>query len=192
MLSDSTELKWQTLKTRIERDISSKPILWLAAVLVAGFLAFYFDSTKAPVANARVPESVESAATYIPEGFVLVPIEISNFESLDSLLGKHGVVDLYLPVDEVRKRPQKIAERVKILRAPLNPSHFAVLVTEEDSPRLATQPGPFIVVVQPFNSANSQAGTRFVSSSLESSGEKSRSRRGVRKSRIEVEGVIND
>jgi hypothetical protein len=185
VLSGSLDQKWVQLKARFERDIASKPVIWVAAVLISGFLAFYFDSSKAAVANAHEPESVESAATYIPDGFVLVPIEVSNFESLDSLLGKFGVVDLYLPADEFRKRPSKIAERVKILRAPLNPSHFAVLVTEQESPKLAMQSGPFIVVVQPMSATSSSSGIKLEASTPANEG---RSKPHVKKrSRIEIE-----
>ena len=86
------------LKSQARLDLGSKPTLWVAAVLIAGFLAFYLDSTKASaVTDVHQPEAPEAASTFIPKGFVLVPIEVANYESLDSILGKHGVVDLYVP-----------------------------------------------------------------------------------------------
>jgi hypothetical protein len=94
---------------------------------------------------------------------------------LDSILGQHGVVDLFRPSDTPNGRPIKVAERVKILRAPLNPSHFAVLAPESESAALVAYPGAFTVVVQ----NPKERGTRFVNTS--------RGGRFRRTSRITVE-----
>lgn len=167
----------------VQTKYGSKPFVWIAAVVIAGFLAFYLDMRSTPASQAPQPEDVESAATFIPAGFVLVPIEVANYESLDSILGKHGIVDLYLPISADRKRPVKVAERVRILRAPLNPGHFAVLVSEAESPRLVTTSEPFTVVVQPLKGS----GTKFVEPNDQN---KIDSRpKAQRRSRIEIEGV---
>ncbi len=121
---------------------------WMAAAAVSAFIAYYWDVTTPSAQPAIQAEDPEVASTFIPAGYVLVPIEVANFESLDSILGKFGVVDLYLPSDDPKARPRKVAERVRILRAPLNPSRFAVLARENDSPRLVSHGGPFTVVVQ--------------------------------------------
>ncbi len=177
------------LRERIEKDLSGKPVIWIAAVMIAGFLAYYLDTSAKPEVGVQSPESPEVASTFIPAGFVLVPIEVANFESLDSILGQHGVVDLYIPADETRKRATKIAERIKILRAPLNPSHFAVLAPEAESSRLVGHAGPFVVVVQPAKILEKSSGTKFVNDTqtkLKDSGEKRR-----RRSRVTVEGVVD-
>lgn len=136
-----SEVKWRWPRLR--------SWTWLAAIAVAGFLGYYRDATAPDASAPKIqPEPIELASTFIPEGFVLVPIELANFESLDSILGKFGIVDLYLPAESPRAQARKIATHVKILRAPLNPSHFAVLVREAESARLVTQIGPFIAVVQ--------------------------------------------
>src|SRR4051812_7351936 len=111
---------------------SQKSWMWVAAIAVSGFMAFYFDSMATKTREAHTAEDPETASTLIPAGFVLVPIEVANYESLDSILGNFGVVDLYIPSDDPKKRALKIAERLKILRAPLNPSHFAVLARESE------------------------------------------------------------
>lgn len=135
---------------------------WIAVIVLSGILALFWDlrgnETQSGVSPGSVPE--ESAATFIPEGYVLVPIEVSNYESLDSILGQYGVVDLFVQTPEDDEPSRKVAERVKILRAPLNPSHFAVLVPENESQNLVTFDLPFTVVVQNPNSS----GTKFVSS----------------------------
>jgi hypothetical protein len=121
--------------------------VWLAGIACAGFLGFYWDSGKEKQSGATEPEAFESASTLIPAGFVLVPIEVSNYESLDSILGKFGIVDLYTPPEKPGGKPIKAAEHVKILRAPLNPNHFAVMVHENESARLVSFNGSFTVIV---------------------------------------------
>ncbi len=158
--------------------------LWLVGIAIAGFLAFYWDSrAPRPATEVRDPEVIANTSTMIPAGFVLVPIEVANYESLDSILGKHGVVDLYVGADGPKSRQRKVAERIKILRAPLNPSHFAVLAPESESARIVSHQGPFTVVFQHPN----RSGTRFVNpSEIDESGGDSR-KRGARRSRIFVE-----
>ncbi len=140
-LTAGTEIKWRWPHLR--------SWIWLAAIAVTGFLGYYQDATHpAPSTTGVQPAPAESPITDIPLGFVLVPIEVANFESLDSILGPFGIVDLYLPAESSRGQARKIATHIQILRAPLNPSHFAVLVREADSARLVSQTGPFIAVIQ--------------------------------------------
>ena len=148
------------MKALLEKFEIGKLKYWLLAIVFAGLFALIWD-LGSPKKDAEMiqPESPETAATYIPAGYVLVPIEVANYESLDSILGKFGVVDLFRPPLGEHGRPVKVAERVKILRAPLNPSHFAVLVRDADAPRLVTEGGAFTVVVQ---NPSRTDGTRFV------------------------------
>ena len=129
--------------------------LAIGVCVAAGLIALIWDlraSSEARASSSRTSkpqaESVEDAATYIPDGFVLVPIEVANYESLDSIMGAFGVVDLFVGSDNPKVRPRKVAERVKILRAPLNPSHFAVLVPDSESQKIVAYSGALTVVVQ--------------------------------------------
>jgi hypothetical protein len=170
-------LQWPRLSERW-----TKPsLLWLLPILAAGFIAWYWDQTAPTETSPLRAESFEAADTYIPSGFVLVPIEVANYEALDSILGKFGVVDLFVTSSEPGKRPLKVAEKIKILRAPLNPSRFAVLAPESESPRLVSHPGPFLVIVQnPKTAGRSDRGSLTVSE--DQTGHAKRAR-----SRIEVE-----
>lgn len=85
--------------------------------------------------------------TVIPAGYVLIPIEISNLEALDSLIGSHAIVDLFSS-PQLEKRSKKVADNVRLLRAPLNPSQFAVLIAEDDSELFFQNDGPYRVVIQ--------------------------------------------
>jgi hypothetical protein len=157
-------MKFGEVRTRIVdliHGLTTQQWTWIVAAMLCGFIAFYFDVTSSKGSSSTPTvqaEGLDSPATFIPAGFVLVPIEVANFESLDSILGKFGIVDLYLPSDDPKKRARKVGEKLKILRAPLNPSRFAVLVREDDSAKLVSHNGAFTVVVQ----NPERAGTGFV------------------------------
>ncbi|MES2964882.1 MAG: hypothetical protein V4760_13405 [Bdellovibrionota bacterium] len=168
------------MKNWLEKLAFERWKIWMIAIVVSGAIAFAWDISRPKSDSSIEPESPETASTFIPAGFVLVPIEVANYESLDSILGKFGVVDLFKAPEDGRGRSIKVAERVKILRAPLNPSHFAVLVPDSESSRLVSETGAFTVVVQ----NPSRDGTRFVNDLPRAT----RSRQ--RTSRIAVE-VIN-
>ena len=158
--------------------------VWLGAIALSAFAAYYWDATTPMASGPHEPESAESAATLIPAGFVLVPIEVANFESLDSILGKFGTVDLFIPSDDSKQKARKVAHRVRMLRAPLNPSRFAVLVNENESPRLVSHNGPFIVaVLNPKSSGTGRALTHDSSREFEIA----QSSASARRSRITVE-----
>jgi hypothetical protein len=93
--------------------------------------------------QTAAPAEEASADTYIPEGFVLVPIEIQNSESLSSLIGSYAVVDLFRG-----PHSQRVGRRLRLMRAPLNPQQFAVLVPEGEVSALMATPGPYWAAIQ--------------------------------------------
>lgn len=120
----------------------------LVAFVLLGLISFFATSSKEPE-NTKVPAESRSVDTFIPRGFVLVPIEVSNAESLASLVGDvGGVVDLYLASTETQKGGMKVGSKLKLLRAPLNPQQYAVLIKDTEGSRLLSYSGPFIAVVQ--------------------------------------------
>ncbi len=102
------------------------------------------------------PSSV-SVDTHIPKGFVLIPIEVQNYEALDSILGRFGIVDLFR-TDEKGVSRQPVAVNVRLLRAPQNPSRFAVLVPESEAQQILSHSGSYAVIVK----RPGQGGTEFV------------------------------
>lgn len=94
--------------------------------------------------TSKVAAPYAGIDTFIPDGYVLLPIEVQNLESLDSLIGQYGVVDLYSPGE-----PTAVAKGLKIVRSPKDPSEFSVLVPEAESATLIrAETKPFLVVVQ--------------------------------------------
>lgn len=115
-----------------------------------------------PVQNSEArqelrSEILPSLVDQVPDGFVLVPIEPLNFETIDALIENHAYIDLYHSTDEhgyqgdqsgTKQRKRLIARGLPLLRAPKNPSKFAVIVKESDSDILAKLGVPVLVVVR--------------------------------------------
>jgi hypothetical protein len=86
--------------------------------------------TKAPTETP--PPKTKTAPTidtHIPSGYSLVPIDLQNAESLSSLMEGFAIVDLFETQEGQKAR--KVAHHVRLLRAPQDPSQFAVLVQAE-------------------------------------------------------------
>lgn len=137
------KIKINTLFLQIKKR---KDFSIFCGLAIIALLSQLWTSSPTPQeSETAVPE--ETYDTYIPEGFSLVPIEVANAESLDALLGDFGVVDLFTVPTPSQPQPQRVAYKIKIMRAPKNPQHFAVLVAFKDVPRLMKATGPFTVSV---------------------------------------------
>lgn len=115
-------------------------------VCMIGLLVVILVTNLLPQPTNTTVEANDSADTYIPEGYVLVPIEIQNIDSLSSLIGSFAVVDLFSGMPG--NVQQKVGQKLKLLRAPLNPQQFAVLVPEDQVSQLLQQPGPYWAAIQ--------------------------------------------
>lgn len=92
-------------------------------------------------------EAPLQADTVIPKGQVLLPINLSNIESIKGLITQFGVIDLYVS-SSTQTASKKLASRIKILKAPLNENEFAVLVSEELADKIMKSNGIFTGVIQ--------------------------------------------
>ena len=119
----------------------NKVLLLSFLILISAYLLF--SPKKAETSRG---EKIY-ADTLIPAGHVLIPIELANADSVSALMDQYGVVDLYSgSINMVGAK--KLASKVKILRAPLNPNQYAVLVPENLSNHIMSLSGPFWAVVQ--------------------------------------------
>jgi|GEM_PF-1004870 len=124
-------------------QIKKNRIFALAFVIMALLVGLTSISQKAEMQSAP-----ESADTVIPVGYVLVPIQLENQDSISSLMGEYGVVNLFLSAKVTGHSKVKVGQRLKLLRAPLNPDQYAVLVPEEESGKILEAQGPFFAVLQ--------------------------------------------
>jgi hypothetical protein len=121
--------------------------------LCLGLTALNEQWTKAndsSLAGPTKPENLQGIDTFIPSGFVLLPIEIQNLNALDGVIGSFGVVDLYVPGET-----KPLAHNIKILRSSKNSDQFSVLVPETQSAQLvkASQHPLFAIVQNPKSGA---------------------------------------
>lgn len=139
-----------------EKIKDKKAVLYI--FVISGIMSVIWEYSKNDVEVKKEIEEMPSADTYVPDGFVLVPIEVQNADSLDAILGNFGVVDLFHPSLEPKGQARLIAKQVKILRAPLDPKKFAVLVPHGQSSALVKIDTPLFVTIH--NPKRSQ--TQFI------------------------------
>ena len=126
---------------KIKLSQNNKVLLLSFLILITAYFLFSPKNT--------VSEKHEKiyADTMIPKGQVLIPIELANADSVSALMDQYGVVDLY-SASANTVGAVKLASKVKILKAPLNPNQYAVLVPENLSKHIMSLSGPFWAVVQ--------------------------------------------
>lgn len=112
---------------------------------VACLVQWWAGGSSSAAANSQAAQTLE---TLIPQGFQLIPIEVANLESLDSVFGQYGYVDLYAAGVRSTSPAKRIVQAVKLLRAPLNPRQFAVLVRSELAADIVRHGPSYFVVVQ--------------------------------------------
>jgi len=131
------------------KDTQKVVAAFFVSLILSGlwhFLSQETPSDKTQLLEKKGPVSID---TFIPHGFVLVPIEVYNLEALNSVLGDFGVVDLYTVASQGQTHTkQTVAKGLRILRAPKNPQQFAVLAPENQAAKIARSPTPFYVVIQ--------------------------------------------
>lgn len=111
------------------------------------FFVFVYVYTTLDERGARPQEKLLTVDTLIPNGYALVPIELENISAIASLIEGYGVVDIYLGKNDSRNG-KKIFQKVKILRAPNNPSAYSLLLPDHLSSELLKYDGPFFAVIQ--------------------------------------------
>lgn len=114
------------------------------------FFVFVYIYSSYGGEHPKPQEQLLTADTLIPKGYVLVPIELSNIDAIAGLIDHYGVVDIYLG-KTLNSQSKKILQKVKILRAPLNPNSYAILLPDDLSKNFLNFQGPFVAVVQNRN-----------------------------------------
>lgn len=131
--------------TRVRDWLRARPhSLWALGIGLSFLLAWLSQTRSAPSDEAALLNSID---TFIPSGQVLVPIQIHNSESVDSIFGTHGIVDLYAVDNQGQVRRWPTARAVKMLRAPKNPNQFGVLVPSSRVSALLNPSSLFQVVI---------------------------------------------
>ncbi len=121
---------------------------FLGLALVAGFHSREKSDEKSE--KSQEPE-IDSIDTIIPVGFVLVPVDLANQEALSSIVSDHAIIDLFSTASLSHKGGIRVGKKLRLIRAPLNPQKFAVLVPEDEANALMSLSGPLNAVIQNKN-----------------------------------------
>lgn len=114
--------------------------------LLFGLVALLFLIVKE--SQSSTPRgTVESIdlQTFIPKGFVLVPLQLKNSQKLDSILGSHAIVSLYKSKDNIT---HLVGQNIRILRSPKNPKLFAVLSPQDKAKNFLDPLADYSVALQ--------------------------------------------
>ncbi len=123
-------------------------IICLSITAIIAIIVWRIDSSN-PVTQTKPTFNLH---TEIPRGYNLYALEVDNFEAINSIVGDYALVNLY-QVHE-NKRSKLALQKVKLIRSPKDPRHFAVLATNDELEKLTSYPGPFKVALQNPNAPN--------------------------------------
>lgn len=98
--------------------------------------------------EAPQSDSLASPDELIPAGFVLIPVQLENHQSIDSVAGSQSIVNLYRTKAGKPDAGVLMGRNLRMIRAPLNPQQFAVLVPETQVHRFISQQGQLHAVLQ--------------------------------------------
>lgn len=130
----------------LNKDYINKNLKPISLIIMAIFVlcAWLVQNNEKVDSDMNSKSTAEAVDTYIPSGFVLVPIEVQNLNALDSIVGQYGIVDLYLP-----DSAQPLIKGVRLIRSPKDPGQFAVLVNDDYSQKIVKHSNkPFQIAVQ--------------------------------------------
>lgn len=118
-------MKFKELFKKIYSSPFDRMLLGLL-ILVLVLIVFQ----KKPAPTQSIDTELPSADTYIPPGYVLVPLRLENHQSVDSVVTQFAIVNIYKGAPGPNQKSQLLGRNLRLLRAPLNPQQFAVLVPE--------------------------------------------------------------
>jgi hypothetical protein len=135
---------WLRIRPWLQPYLQDPLLRWflIGIIAIIGLVVWSSNRTSSGIESPTGNDS-GPVDTDIPAGFVLVPIEIQNREALSSLMDKFALVDLY-----GGPHRQILGSHLRLLRAPLNPNSFAVLVPQGPLVAHLAGTGPVTVVVQ--------------------------------------------
>lgn len=120
---------WALFSTQPLLAFKEIPLFLWIVFAALGALVLVFGQANSPEDPDKTSiSSPVEIDTLIPSHLSAATIELQNYKSLDSFLGPYAVVDLYAARSDGEGRARLIAQRVKMVRSPKDPSQFMILV----------------------------------------------------------------
>ncbi len=136
-------LKAKVLSSTLENKLILAGVVLIILTLIGKKLLSSTATTPSPAAAIETSENLDAL---IPTDSVMVPISVINQESLESILGTYGVVDLYTP-PRGKQPAKKVAQAIKLVRSPKNEKQFVAIVPESMAAFLIQSQNSFFVTV---------------------------------------------
>ena len=114
-----------------------------AIVGLCFLLALISLITQKSTSTITTKNHIMGIDTSIPIGHSLIPIEIKNLSQISSLIGDYGVVSVF----ETGNHNLPIAQGVRLIRSPLDKSHFALLAPQQKSHIILNSKQPFYITI---------------------------------------------
>lgn len=107
-------------------------IVGIILLSLVTLLLFHWISGTSQLPHGAPEESIE-ASTFIPENHTLIPIKLINQNSLSPMIENFGWIDLYSvkKINSDHVKGKKIVKKIRILRAPLDPDQFGIIVPND-------------------------------------------------------------
>jgi hypothetical protein len=149
MKNPVSNLNFKSLFDRFFDPSKPKWIYLSVAIIIAGGILSAYHQEKNEKSDAFNDINAESSTdTYIPNGYVLVPIDISNGIAVSNLMGQYTFVDVYAS-HGFEEQPKKIiAQNLRMLKAPHSDEQFAVLVKEIEHNLIHQLSEPVFIVIK--------------------------------------------
>ena len=111
------------------------------------FIIFFIFSFQTKEKETPI-EIQKKFDTFIPQGYVLIPIDIVNSEIIEPMLGNYGVVNLYSFSPYTQKPSKMIAKSIKIIQSPKKNGHYAILVPDKKAKTILSYTQPFFAAIK--------------------------------------------
>lgn len=96
---------------------------------------------------SKKPKGEKSLDSLVPQGFVLIPVQIFNGKDIVGYIGSHGIVDLY-SLSQNETPQEKVGKSLKIISPQTQDSEFVVLIPEKEVPLFFEHSPPFYAVIK--------------------------------------------
>ncbi len=131
-------------------------IVTLVVSLIIIIAPLFNNKTKQsnPVASENLnhgqnkEQSQEYLSGYIPEGYVLIPLEIENIDSISNLVERAARADLYSSSQTLNGKRQLALKNIKIIRNAPDLSYFSALIEEGQNKHIEMLSQPVFAVLK--------------------------------------------
>jgi hypothetical protein len=152
-------LQLKKIKSILEKMFDPSKPKWIYIciffLIFSGIITSFLSKKNTHLEQAPIIDTEISTDTYIPEGYALVPLEITNALTISSLMGKFTFVDIYTTGLDYQKK-KIIAQNLRMVKAPNDDNQFAVLINETEHELIHNLSEPVFVVIKNRNNKKSE------------------------------------